>query len=686
MHRFNLSDQPTYSVPLKTDLGTPKTREARAGGAAWFFLFFAVLWNALFHFVIGWERLKQMGGFRWLFIGAGVLVAWVAIRELINRYQRGVLRLDVAAEPLPAGVPTTATLLWERTPKRPVQALLRVRTTARDQDEPSTAWKQEIDLDVHDGLPAQLRIALPPDVPVTQEEAPQGDKTHVECELLVIAGPTTWEFSLETRRATAQELAHVVPAVPPMVAYAPTAEQLARGRRGVRFAVAGVVGVALVTWLTWFSDFWWPPLRDTVQRLAGRPVFETAINTAPFDLSISNWHDNNWAYQGRLLGRAQIVADENTKRGRLIIDAEDIAVRAFQRCEGQACELAEVSVLLTVEGETSFHTLARSNALAVTHRLQRHAAWRGGPHRFELMLPARLPADAYLKLQVSTAEPRYVYPDGARLQLQRALARAYDTRDPCDDVDEIEDAMRAGCTERARQLAADGPSWSAALSYYAKVALRRFDNWATGHAYVEPMPPLDALLVRAFRLGQPTVAAALLAAGANPNARDQDNPQLTLVGMAAEANEVALLQQLLAAGGDATLRLQNNLGQTVTPLHRALRGDALDAIDILLAAGARPLTDDPTGWTSLHVAAFEGAARSLPPLVRAGAHIDERTPAHRKQTPLMTALQHADLATVQAFVQLGADLRATDAEGKTPCDWARLFKREPAIANLVCRP
>ena len=53
---------------------------------------------------------------------------------------------------------------------------------------------------------------------------------------------------------------------------------------------------------------------------------------------------------------------------------------------------------------------------------------------------------------------------------------------------------------------------------------------------------------------------------------------------------------------------------------------------------------------------------------------------------IMTALQlqHSNLQTNSALVSAGADLNATDSEGKTACDWAELFKRDEAIRNLVC--
>src|SRR5204863_1388742 len=87
--------------------------------------------------------------------------------------------------------------------------------------------------------------------------------------------------------------------------------------------------------------------------------------------------------------------------------------------------------------------------------------------------------------------------------------------------------------------------------------------------------------------------------------------------------------KMLAAGGDPRLRSIKDLGQEVTPLKRALRRDAAEAIVRLLDAGVAVQGDDPSGRTSMHIAAYEGAAGSVAVLLRLGADINERTPVQR---------------------------------------------------------
>src|SRR5688572_22178924 len=56
----------------------------------------------------------------------------------------------------------------------------------------------------------------------------------------------------------------------------------------------------------------------------------------------------------------------------------------------------------------------------------------------------------------------------------------------------------------------------------------------------------------------------------------------------------------------------------------------------------------------------------------------------RDQTPLMTAIQHSNAATMRTLIELGADARARDNQGKDSCDWARQFERDAQIVGLVC--
>jgi ankyrin repeat protein len=200
-----------------------------------------------------------------------------------------------------------------------------------------------------------------------------------------------------------------------------------------------------------------------------------------------------------------------------------------------------------------------------------------------------------------------------------------------------------------------------------------------------PSASLDETLILALRHEANDWIPVLLDAGADPDARDPDNPQLTALALAAEFDAIELMDVLLERGADPSFETTNELGQTVSPLNRALRRDAAGAVARLLAAGARPLPPDATGWSTMHVAAYEGAAMSLAALVHSGADVNQRSVARaQNQTPLMTAIQHSNVATIQKLIELGADPRLRDADGYDSCDWARRFNKGPEVMALVC--
>jgi ankyrin repeat protein len=73
-------------------------------------------------------------------------------------------------------------------------------------------------------------------------------------------------------------------------------------------------------------------------------------------------------------------------------------------------------------------------------------------------------------------------------------------------------------------------------------------------------------------------------------------------------------------------------------------------------------------------------------LVKAGADVNERTPAYRQQNVLQTALQFGDFETAATLLKLGADPLFKDNQGENACGWAKFFKRNEKIQALVCNP
>jgi uncharacterized protein len=151
---------------------------------------------------------------------------------------------------------------------------------------------------------------------------------------------------------------------------------------------------------------------------------------------------------------------------------------------------------------------------------------------------------------------------------------------------------------------------------------------------------------------------ALLARGADPNARTKKNPNYgmsvkggngNLVGatpflIAAQANDVAIMRELVAHGADPNLPTN----QDTTPLmvaagighlpgmSRSTEGNALEAVKLCVQLGANVNAVNKTGDTALHGAAWRHFADSIVQfLVDRGANINAKN--KRGWTPLVIA-------------------------------------------------
>jgi uncharacterized protein len=151
---------------------------------------------------------------------------------------------------------------------------------------------------------------------------------------------------------------------------------------------------------------------------------------------------------------------------------------------------------------------------------------------------------------------------------------------------------------------------------------------------------------------------ALLAHGADPNARTQRNPNYgmkvkggngNLVGatpflIAAQANDVAIMRQLLAHGADPNA--PTKLGTTplmvaagighLPGMSRSTETNALEAVKLCVELGADVNAVNKSGDTALHGAAWRHFADSIVQfLVDHGANMDARN--KRGWTPLVIA-------------------------------------------------
>ena len=201
---------------------------------------------------------------------------------------------------------------------------------------------------------------------------------------------------------------------------------------------------------------------------------------------------------------------------------------------------------------------------------------------------------------------------------------------------------------------------------------------------------LDQQLVEAAADGDLGAVEALIAAGADPNARIDGYPALQL---AVRDGAVEVVQALLAAGADV-----NAFGEWVpgccqdldTALHQAVRywgmcadrdfghcSERAEVIQVLLAAGADvDARQKLGGWTPLHTAANEAEwSEASEMLLNAGADPNARTEDDRDRTPLHLAVSRLhpaaprksiSSAAITVLSDAGADPETRNVDGRTP--------------------
>jgi ankyrin repeat protein len=180
---------------------------------------------------------------------------------------------------------------------------------------------------------------------------------------------------------------------------------------------------------------------------------------------------------------------------------------------------------------------------------------------------------------------------------------------------------------------------------------------------------LDAKLLEAEQNASPADVRALLAAGADANARAADGS--TAMIFAAHFGDADGVRALLAAKGDPNLTNRYGVG----PMHEAaLRADAR-LLRILLEAGANVDLALPEGETPLMLASRTSGVDAVRLLIEHGAkaNVVERW---QGQTPLMYAAAHDRGEVAAALIAAGADVNA-----RTPLN--ALPERKPAVRYFV---
>ena len=165
--------------------------------------------------------------------------------------------------------------------------------------------------------------------------------------------------------------------------------------------------------------------------------------------------------------------------------------------------------------------------------------------------------------------------------------------------------------------------------------------------------------------GKPAAVETLLNAGADVGAQAAQY-RSTALHLAAAHNEVPTVAEALLRHG-ADVNAADALGNT--PLHRgAWLGSTPAVLEVLMERGADVKAENNDGDTPLHLAVFDRetlSAAVLEMLLRHGANAHVRDSFGN--TPLHVAVIRGDARVARLLLNTGADVRAQDKEGRTPC-------------------
>lgn len=214
-------------------------------------------------------------------------------------------------------------------------------------------------------------------------------------------------------------------------------------------------------------------------------------------------------------------------------------------------------------------------------------------------------------------------------------------------------AVRSGDVVALRQLLADDPGLASThlAGHGGRTLLHVATDWP-GH------PPNVAATI-----------AALVAAGADPDARVSDTHAETPLHWAASSDDVAALDALLDAGADIEARGAVIAGGT--PMADATAFGQWKAARRLLERGAA---------TNL----FEAAALGL--VAEVERHLAEDEPTAETVTSSFWGACHGgQVDTAAILLAHGADLDRVGYDGLTPLDAARRFGDSPVVAWLEQR-
>lgn len=157
-----------------------------------------------------------------------------------------------------------------------------------------------------------------------------------------------------------------------------------------------------------------------------------------------------------------------------------------------------------------------------------------------------------------------------------------------------------------------------------------------------------------------------------------EDPDLRQLVRAAADHDRAEVSRLVSKGVD--INGQGGLG--VAPVHWFVFKKDLEALHIVLEAGADPNIRDEAGWSAMHLASRAENAGFLGVLVAHGA--DLNAPEGRSNlSPLMIAISGGRSGNVKPLLDLGADVNAHSENGNSAATEAVAFGDYESLEVLL---
>lgn len=194
---------------------------------------------------------------------------------------------------------------------------------------------------------------------------------------------------------------------------------------------------------------------------------------------------------------------------------------------------------------------------------------------------------------------------------------------------------------------------------------------------VKNLGGLSALMLELNTEGNMYIVKMLLHAGADINARDNDD--WTPLMYAVRSGNVDATMMLLDL--DAKLDLSTTDGKTALIIATERRVKR-EITSVLIRAGADVHVQDRGGWNALMYAAKNSDLQIVQELLEYGANVDRAN--KEEQTPLLLAvINRAHLDVVKALLYRGAYVNSSDKDGWTPLMYAAKMRSLDVADALI---